>query len=73
MILFPLRDFFLLSDGYKITSIISINHWPLKIPFSIIICVMKFDRYIKEKLSVFFFFFLLIRGFGDLSTFREEL
>ena len=57
MILFPLRDFFLLSDGYKITSIISINHWPLKIPFSIIICVMKFDRYIKEKLRVFFFFF----------------
>ena len=57
MILFPLRDFFLLSDGYKITSIISINHWPLKIPFSIIICVMKFDRYIKEKLSVFWFFF----------------
>ena len=57
MILFPLRDFFLLSDGYKITSIISINNWPLKIPFSIIICVMKFDRYIKEKLSVLFFFF----------------
>ena len=71
MILFPLRNFFLLSDGYKITSIISINHWPLKIHFSIIICVTKFD--ILKQSSVFFFFFLLIRGFGDLSTFREEL
>ena len=72
MIFFPLRDFFLLSDGYKITSITGINHWPLKIHFSIIICVMKFDRYIKAS-SVLFFLLLLIRGFGDLSTFREEL
>ena len=32
MMLFPLTDLFLLSDGYKVTSIISINHWPLKIP-----------------------------------------
>ena len=54
MIFFPLRDFFLLSDGYKITSITGINHWPLKIHFSIIICVMKFDRYIKAKFSAFF-------------------
>lgn len=69
MILFPLRN---LSDGYKITSIISINHWPLMIHFSIIICVVQFD--ILKQSSVFcFVFFLLIRGFGDLSTFREEL
>lgn len=74
MMLFPLRDLFLLSYkiyGYKITSIIRINHWSLKIPFSIKICVMKLIHMLKQSFQ--WVFFLLIRGFGDVSTFREEI
>ena len=53
---FPRTDLFLLSDGYKVTSIISINHWPLKIPFSIKNLCHEVDRCIEAKFSVGIFF-----------------
>lgn len=72
MMLFLLNDLFLISDGYKVIHIISINHWSFKISFSDNLC-HEVDRYVKTRFSVINFFFLFLRGFGDLYTFGAEL